>query len=82
MPLWRGCSGRGPSQRRPAAEDVWLVDGGLVVVMDEAGTVIPGGAVAVRGTRIEAVGSGGGAREPFPRGAGVSTPRAGSSCPA
>jgi 5-methylthioadenosine/S-adenosylhomocysteine deaminase len=39
-----------------AAEDVWLVDGGLVVVMDEAGTVIPGGAVAVRGNRIEAVG--------------------------
>ncbi len=39
-----------------AAEDVWLVDGGLVVVMDEAGTVIPSGAVAVRGNRIEAVG--------------------------
>ena len=38
------------------AEDVWLVDGGLVVAMDEAGTVIPGGAVAVRGNRIEAVG--------------------------
>ncbi len=39
-----------------AAEDVWLVDGGLVVAMDEAGTVIPDGAVAVRGNRIEAVG--------------------------
>jgi 5-methylthioadenosine/S-adenosylhomocysteine deaminase len=39
-----------------AAEGVWLVDGGLVVAMDEAGTVIPGGAVAVRGNRIEAVG--------------------------
>jgi 5-methylthioadenosine/S-adenosylhomocysteine deaminase len=39
-----------------AAEGVWLVDGGLVVVMDEAGTVIPGGAVAIRGNRIEAVG--------------------------
>ena len=38
------------------AEDVWLVDGGLVVAMDEAGTVIPGGAVAIRGSRIEAVG--------------------------
>lgn len=38
------------------AEDVWLVDGGLVLVMDEAGTVIPSGAVAVRGNRIEAVG--------------------------
>ena len=38
------------------AEDVWLVDGGLVVAMDEAGTVIPGGAVAIRGNRIEAVG--------------------------
>jgi 5-methylthioadenosine/S-adenosylhomocysteine deaminase len=41
---------------RAAAEDVWLVDGGLVVVMDEAGTVIPHGAVAIRGNRIEAVG--------------------------
>lgn len=39
-----------------AAEDVWLVDGGLVVAMDKAGTVIPGGAVAVRRNRIEAVG--------------------------
>ncbi|OYV96334.1 MAG: hypothetical protein B7Z68_05795 [Acidobacteria bacterium 21-70-11] len=39
-----------------AAADVWLVDGGLVVAMDEAGTVIPNGAVAVRGNRIEAVG--------------------------
>ena len=39
-----------------ASEDVWLVDGGLVVAMDEAGTIIPGGAVAVRGNRIEAVG--------------------------
>ncbi len=38
------------------AEDVWLVDGGLVLVMDKAGTVIPSGAVAVRGNRIEAVG--------------------------
>ena len=32
------------------------MDGGLVVTMDEAGTVIPDGAVAVRGNRIEAVG--------------------------
>lgn len=40
-----------------AAEDVWLVDGGLVVAMDRAGTMIPDGAVAVRGNRIEAVGS-------------------------
>ena len=39
-----------------AAGDVWLVDGGLVIAMDKAGTVIPGGAVAVRGNRIEAVG--------------------------
>jgi 5-methylthioadenosine/S-adenosylhomocysteine deaminase len=41
---------------QPAAQDVWLVDGGTVLVMDEAGTVIPGGAVAIRGNRIEAVG--------------------------
>jgi 5-methylthioadenosine/S-adenosylhomocysteine deaminase len=41
----------------PAADDVWLVDGGLVIAMDEAGTVIPGGAVAIRGSRIEAVGT-------------------------
>jgi 5-methylthioadenosine/S-adenosylhomocysteine deaminase len=40
-----------------AAEDVLLVDGGLVVTMDEAGTVIPAGAVAVVGSRIEAVGT-------------------------
>ena len=40
-----------------AAEDVWLVHGGLVVAMDKAGTVIPDGAVAVRGNRIEAVGT-------------------------
>jgi 5-methylthioadenosine/S-adenosylhomocysteine deaminase len=40
-----------------AAEDVWLVDGGLVLAMDEAGTVIPNGAVAIRGSRIEAVGT-------------------------
>ncbi len=39
-----------------AAEDVWLVAGGVVVTMDEAGTVIPDGAVAVRGGAIEAVG--------------------------
>ena len=39
-----------------AAEDVWLVDGGMVVAMDRAGTMIPDGAVAVRGNRIEAVG--------------------------
>jgi 5-methylthioadenosine/S-adenosylhomocysteine deaminase len=40
----------------PASDDVWLVDGGLVLVMDEAGTVIPDGAVAIRGSRIAAVG--------------------------
>jgi 5-methylthioadenosine/S-adenosylhomocysteine deaminase len=40
----------------PASDDVWLVDGGLVVVMDGAGTVIPDGAVAIRGSRIAAVG--------------------------
>ncbi len=39
-----------------ASEGVWLVDGGLVIAMDKAGTVIPNGAVAVRGNRIEAVG--------------------------
>jgi 5-methylthioadenosine/S-adenosylhomocysteine deaminase len=50
-----GIAAWGPAQ--PAAPgEVWLVDGGLVVAMDEAGTVIPGGAVAVRGNRIEAVG--------------------------
>jgi 5-methylthioadenosine/S-adenosylhomocysteine deaminase len=50
-----GIAAWGPAQ--PAAPgDVWLVDGGLVVAMDEAGTVIPGGAVAIRGNRIEAVG--------------------------
>jgi 5-methylthioadenosine/S-adenosylhomocysteine deaminase len=38
------------------AENMLLVHGGLVLVMDEAGTVIPGGAVAIRGERIEAVG--------------------------
>jgi 5-methylthioadenosine/S-adenosylhomocysteine deaminase len=42
---------------QPAAEGVWLVDGGLVLVMDQAGTVIPGGTVAIRGNRIEAVGT-------------------------
>ncbi len=40
-----------------AAEEVWLVDGGTVIAMDDAGTVIPGGAVAIRGNRIEAVGT-------------------------
>jgi len=39
-----------------SAEDVWLVEGGLVLVMDEAGTVIPNGTVAIQGNRIEAVG--------------------------
>ncbi len=64
-----------------AAEDVWLVDGGLVVAMDKAGTVIPDGAVAVRGNRIEAVGPSAELATRFP-GRGVSTPPAGSSCPA
>jgi 5-methylthioadenosine/S-adenosylhomocysteine deaminase len=40
-----------------AAPGVWLVAGGTVVAMDEAGTVIPAGAVAIRGNRIEAVGT-------------------------
>ena len=39
-----------------AADEVWLVSGGTIVVMDKAETVIPGGAVAVRGSRFEAVG--------------------------
>jgi 5-methylthioadenosine/S-adenosylhomocysteine deaminase len=39
-----------------AEQEAWLVDGGLVVAMDEAGTVIPAGAVVIRGNRIEAVG--------------------------
>ncbi len=39
-----------------AAEDVWLVSGGTVVTMDGAGTVVRDGAVAVRGSRIAAVG--------------------------
>jgi len=38
------------------AQDVWLVTGGLVVTMDEAGTLVPDGTVAIRGGRIEAVG--------------------------
>jgi len=50
-----------------AAEGVWLVDGGLVIVMDKAGTVIPSGAVAVRGNRIEAVGSAAELARRFPR---------------
>ncbi|PWB75161.1 MAG: hypothetical protein C3F15_06600, partial [Holophagae bacterium] len=37
-------------------EDIWIVAGGLVVVMDDAGTVIPDGGVAIRANRIEAVG--------------------------
>jgi len=41
----------------PAGDGVWLVAGGLVMTMDEAGTVIPAGAVAIRGSRIEAVGA-------------------------
>jgi 5-methylthioadenosine/S-adenosylhomocysteine deaminase len=41
----------------PVDESVWLVAGGLVMTMDEAGTVIPAGAVAIRGSRIEAVGT-------------------------
>lgn len=41
-----------------AAEDpVWLVTGGTVMAVDEAFTAIPDGAVAVRGSRIEAVGA-------------------------
>ena len=40
-----------------AADDVWLVDGGLVLAMDQAGTLIPAGAVAIRANRIEAVGT-------------------------
>ena len=40
-----------------AADDAWLVSGGVVLVMDVAGTVVRDGAVAVRGSRIEAVGS-------------------------
>ena len=39
-----------------AADEVWLVEGGVVLVMDEAGTVIQDGTVAIRGNRIEAVG--------------------------
>lgn len=41
----------------PVPDEVWLVDGGLVVTMNAAGTIIPGGAVAVRANRIEAVGT-------------------------
>jgi 5-methylthioadenosine/S-adenosylhomocysteine deaminase len=42
---------------QPAADEaVWIVTGGLVVTMDDAGTVIPDGGVAVRANRIEAVG--------------------------
>jgi 5-methylthioadenosine/S-adenosylhomocysteine deaminase len=45
-----------PAPALPAGDDVWLVAGGTVVTMDEAGTVVPGGAVAIRANRIEAVG--------------------------
>ena len=42
---------------QPAAEDaVWIVAGGLVLTVDDAGTVIRDGGVAIRENRIEAVG--------------------------
>ncbi len=37
---------------QPPEEDRLLIDGGTVVVMDEAGTVLEGGAVLVEGARI------------------------------
>jgi len=47
----------GVAGAQPVTEDaVWIVTGGLVVTMDDAGTVIPDGGVAIRANRIEAVG--------------------------
>ena len=43
-------------EREPApVDDRLLVDGGTVVVMDEAGTILEGGAVVVEGDRIAAL---------------------------
>jgi 5-methylthioadenosine/S-adenosylhomocysteine deaminase len=50
------CAAAAALAAQAPVDDVWLVDGGLVLAMDAAGTVIPGGSVAVRGSRIEAVG--------------------------
>ena len=68
-PAW-GC-GDGPDPRRdPAAHTgrPLLVDGGTVVAMDEAGTILEGGAVLVEGDRIAALL---GAGDPRPTGTEV-----------
>jgi 5-methylthioadenosine/S-adenosylhomocysteine deaminase len=49
-------AGLAPVSPLAAADEVWLVSGGTIVAMDAAGTVIPDGAVAIRGSRIEAIG--------------------------
>lgn len=48
-----GCSG--PDSGSAAEAQRLLIDGGTVVVMDEAGTVLEGGAVLVEGNRIAGV---------------------------
>lgn len=51
LPL-AGSACSGPQEADAPAPNRLLVDGGTVIVMDEAGTVLPGGAVLVEGDRI------------------------------
>jgi 5-methylthioadenosine/S-adenosylhomocysteine deaminase len=57
LPL--GCASETPPAEPPpaGAEGTWLLTGGIVVTMDADGTVLDPGAVAINGSRIEAVGS-------------------------
>ncbi len=47
-----GCA---PAQKFPSADGALLIEGGTVVTMDEAGTILEGGAVLVEADRIAAV---------------------------
>ncbi len=54
------------ADRETQPDGVWLLSGGTVVTMDGQGSVIEAGAVAIRGSRIEAVGTAADLGERFP----------------
>ena len=76
--LFAGC-GDDSAATPPQDHAPLLIDGGTVVVMDEAGTILEGGAVLVEGDRISALIAAG---EPRPDASRSSTPPAISSSPA
>ncbi len=67
VPIACGEATREAESTAPAAEETWLLAGGTVVTLDAAGTLIEDGAVAIRGSRIEAVGDAAELRARFPR---------------